>query len=84
MREPGGGLGSLNGVRWVQVSPTIWTLVLRDATIIRQVAKLGPYLGESAEKYVVTGDGYSATEHLTLTDAMAAARGSVDSAEPPH
>jgi len=32
----------------------------------------------------LTGDGYTATEHPTLTDAMAAARGSVHSAEPPH
>jgi hypothetical protein len=71
-------------VRWVHVTPTVWTLVLRDGAIIRQVAKLGPHLGDPVEKYVVTGDGYTSTEHATLAEAMAAARGSVDSAEPPH
>jgi hypothetical protein len=71
-------------VRWVQVTLTIWRLVLRDGAIIRQVAKLGPYLGDPAEKYIVTGDGYTATEHTTLMDAMTAARVSVHSAEPPH
>ena len=71
-------------MRWVQVSSTVRTLVLRDRAIIRQVAKLGPRPGDPAEKFVVTGDGYTATEHPTLTEAMAAARGSVHWAEPPH
>ena len=40
---------------------------------LRQVAALGPYFGEPAVKYVVTGPGCDDTKHASLSAAMAAA-----------
>jgi hypothetical protein len=63
-------------MEWTRISPDQW--ILRNAAgDVRAVNRAGPYFNESAEKFIVTGPGYIATEHATFEDARAAAEDSL-------
>jgi hypothetical protein len=63
--------------RWHHVTSDIWTLVDSSGTILRHVAKLGPYIGQPAPRFRVTGPGYEATDHPSLDEATGAAEASL-------
>jgi hypothetical protein len=63
---------------WRQVTAETWVLADSESERpLRQVAVLGPYLGEADPQYRVTGPGYDYTDHASLSEAMTAAERSL-------
>ncbi len=51
-----------------------WALVDSESEmVVRLVAPVGPYLGDAAVIFRVSGPGYEATDHASRDAAMAAA-----------
>lgn len=63
--------------QWRQITADTWALPDDDGNAVRHVAKLGPYLGQSAATYRVTGPDYEATDHPSLAEAMTEAEASL-------
>lgn len=62
---------------WTWAGPRTCVLPDEHGRVLRQVAVLGPYLGEDAETYTVTGPGHDTSEHQTFHQGVAAAEASL-------
>ena len=62
-------------MQWQEVNPGVQWVLIDENRIVRQVMKLGPYLGFPNATYRVTG-GESYTDHATPEEAIAAAEAS--------
>lgn len=63
-------------MKWQEINPGVQWLLIHENRVLRQVLKLGPYLGAPNPTYRVTGyDGTEQlfTDHLTSAEAIAAA-----------
>jgi hypothetical protein len=63
-------------LEWTRITADQWILN-SDAGVVRAINRAGPYVNGPAEKFIVTGPGYEATEHPTLEEARAAAEASL-------
>ena len=65
-------------MQWTKITEDQWILSERSGPILRAVNRRGPYMGQVAETFTLTGPGYVATEHATLAEAQAAAEASAE------
>lgn len=66
----------MGGRHWAQITGRTWALRDDEAQVyVRHIARLEYFNG--AAKFVVTGEAYEATEHLTFDEARDAAESSL-------